>query len=422
MKEDILSVADTIEKKTEQHPCFHCGAGKNARIHLPIAPKCNIQCNYCVRKFDCINESRPGVVSSVLSPAEAVERFIQVKKDLPNLTVVGIAGPGDPLANFEEVKETLKKIRQIDKNITFCLSTNGLMLPFYANHLISLGVTHVTVTVNTVEPSTGAKIYKYIRYLGKEHNGYEGASILLQNQLSGIRYLASMGIVVKVNIVLMKGINDNEINDIVYMVKDCGCKITNIMQLIPVKGSCFEDMKVVSMEELNKLRREAENMLPQMYHCKQCRADAIGTLTNDVSLNYACCSSSNDEKVQNSKNEPLNKKYRFAVCSKEGKLIDLHFGHTTEFLIYDYNFKDSPEFVEKRETDKYCNGVEDGESSEKISFVSNLLSDCDAVICMRIGDYPQKMLKEKNILVFTTYNRVIEGIKEAAGQLSLIKV
>ena len=50
----------TIEEKTANHPCYSCGsAQKNARMHLPIAPKCNIQCNYCVRKFDCSNESRP---------------------------------------------------------------------------------------------------------------------------------------------------------------------------------------------------------------------------------------------------------------------------------------------------------------------------------------------------------------------------
>ena len=51
------------------HPCFDKEARhKNARVHLPVAPKCNIQCNYCNRKFDCVNESRPGVTSSVLTP------------------------------------------------------------------------------------------------------------------------------------------------------------------------------------------------------------------------------------------------------------------------------------------------------------------------------------------------------------------
>ena len=84
----------TIEEKTKSHPCFNCGANKNARIHLPVAPKCNIQCNYCLRKYDCPNESRPGVTTEVLSPQKAFEKYVAVKEKMPNLTVVGIAGPG----------------------------------------------------------------------------------------------------------------------------------------------------------------------------------------------------------------------------------------------------------------------------------------------------------------------------------------
>lgn len=41
---------------------------KNGRIHLPIAPHCNIRCAYCDRKHDCANESRPGVTSRLLIP------------------------------------------------------------------------------------------------------------------------------------------------------------------------------------------------------------------------------------------------------------------------------------------------------------------------------------------------------------------
>jgi len=288
MNENNLA-ADEKEENISLHPCFNREASGNERIHLPIAPNCNIQCNYCVRKFDCINESRPGVVSEILTPQEATRRYMEVKKNRPKLTVVGIAGPGDALANFEEVKETIMLIRQLDPDITFCLSTNGLMLPFYSNHLISIGVTHVTVTVNTVNAKTGAKIYDHITYLGKVYKGEEGAFILLQNQLSGIRYLSSMGIIVKVNIVLMKGINESEISDIVSTMKQCGCEITNIMQQIPVKGSAFENKEIVEKSTLNYIRKACESILPQMYHCKQCRADAIGTLENDCSSEYLHC-------------------------------------------------------------------------------------------------------------------------------------
>jgi nitrogenase molybdenum-iron protein alpha/beta subunit/uncharacterized Fe-S cluster-containing radical SAM superfamily protein len=197
--------AISIEEKTKTHPCFSCdSAHKYARMHLPIAPKCNISCNYCLRKYDCPNESRPGVTTEVLSPEKAFEKYKLVKEKMPNLKVVGIAGPGDALANFDEVKKSLELIREYDEEVTFCLSTNGLMLPFYAKDLVELGVSHVTITINAVDPKVTAKVYKYVDYLGVRYVGEEGARILLNNQLSGLKYLTNHGIVCKVNIVMLK--------------------------------------------------------------------------------------------------------------------------------------------------------------------------------------------------------------------------
>ena len=56
----------------ETHPCFTAKCSDYARIHLPVAPKCNMQCNYCLRKYSCVNESRPGVVARVMVPEDAV--------------------------------------------------------------------------------------------------------------------------------------------------------------------------------------------------------------------------------------------------------------------------------------------------------------------------------------------------------------
>ena len=42
-------------------------------MHVAVAPACNIQCNYCNRKYDCANESRPGVVSEKLTPEQAMQ-------------------------------------------------------------------------------------------------------------------------------------------------------------------------------------------------------------------------------------------------------------------------------------------------------------------------------------------------------------
>lgn len=278
-KIDLTGVAE----KTRSHPCFSGGACKNARMHIPVAPACNIQCNYCNRKFDCTNESRPGVTSEILTPAEARDRFLLVRRKLGNLKVVGIAGPGDALANFEETMESIRLIRAEDPDITFCLSTNGLMLPYYADEMIQSGVTHVTVTINAVDPEIGARIYKWIKFRGVLYEGEEGAGLLIKNQLDGLELLCRSGIVCKVNIVMMKGINEDHIETVIRRVKECGVYITNIMPLIPAKGSVFEGLSGTDGIELNEMRNKCSKYVNQMYHCKQCRADAIGTLGQDIS-------------------------------------------------------------------------------------------------------------------------------------------
>jgi len=274
----------TILEKTRRHPCYSFEAHHQyARLHLPVAPRCNISCNYCNRKFDCVNESRPGVTSRILTPEEALERFKIVRDKLRNLSVVGIAGPGDAFADWNNTRRTLELIRHEDHDITFCLSTNGLVLPEHVEEIADLAVHHVTVTVNAIHPAVGASIYKNIHYHGQVWSGIEGARILIQNQLRGIAKLVEHHVLVKVNTVMIQGVNDHHIPEIVKKVKDLGAFTSNIMSLIPVQGSVFEDLQPTSEKKLTEMRKQCGQHLQQMLHCKQCRADAVGLLGKDCS-------------------------------------------------------------------------------------------------------------------------------------------
>lgn len=275
--------SDKTNDKTKTHPCFNPSAHEYARMHLPIAPKCNIQCNYCNRKYDCRNESRPGVTSNILSPKQALNRYKEVKEKFPKLTVVGIAGPGDALANFNETKETLRLIKEYDEEVTFCLSTNGLKLLKHVDELLELGVTHFTVTINTIHPEVAAKIYKFINVEGNKYFGIEAAKMLLDRQWEAVEYLRDKDVITKVNIVYIKGINDDHIVDIVKKAESLGVSVTNIMPLIPVKNTPFEHIDVASTKEISLMRNKCNEIMPQMLHCNQCRADAVGTLGKSCS-------------------------------------------------------------------------------------------------------------------------------------------
>ena len=115
--------------KLDNHPCFNPGACTSfGRVHLPVAPRCNIQCKFCNHKFDCVNETRPGVTSAVLSPGQAMVYLEDVFARKGNIAVVGIAGPGDPFANPQETLETLSRVRARYPEVMLCVATNGLSL------------------------------------------------------------------------------------------------------------------------------------------------------------------------------------------------------------------------------------------------------------------------------------------------------
>ena len=89
------------------HPCFNKGASVNwGRVHLPVAPNCNIQCNFCNRMYDCANENRPGVTQKVYTPDEAVAYLEKLFKDRQDISVIGIAGPGDPMCDADKTLPT----------------------------------------------------------------------------------------------------------------------------------------------------------------------------------------------------------------------------------------------------------------------------------------------------------------------------
>jgi len=263
----------------DQHPCFSEKAhDRFGRIHLPVAPACNIQCRYCLRKYDCANESRPGITSKVLSPDQAMERVRSLVARNEKLTVIGIAGPGDPLAN-EATYKTMKAINSEFPELILCISTNGLLLPERLPELVGAGVRSLTVTVNAVLPETADKIYSWAIYDGKSFAGIEAAHLITNNQWKGIDMAAEAGLAVKVNTVMIPGINDAEIPLIASLARMRNATIHNIMPLIPKAE--FESVERPSHSALAEMRDRCRHFMPQMTHCRQCRADACGTLGED---------------------------------------------------------------------------------------------------------------------------------------------
>lgn len=380
-----------IRDKIEQHPCYSKQASQYARMHLPVAPACNIQCNYCNRKFDCSNESRPGVVSKLTDPAGALKQFNAVSKRSDSLTVVGIAGPGDALANPKATFSTLRQIRKQSPDVQLCISTNGLMLADHVDDLVALGVSHLTVTINCIDPDIGSQIYPWIYFNHQRLRGYEAAQTLISQQLQGLKLAADAGMLVKVNTVLIPGINDHHINVVAKKVHSLGAMLHNIMPLIsePEHGTYFglNGFNGPSDQQLTSAREESAVFMPQMTHCQQCRADAVGTLGD------ACSSETTNDSA------PI---YRVAMASMRDQspfIIATHFGYAEQFEIYDFNpLTLRFDHHETRVVSKYCQGPAECDSQEQQKQqLLDALADVDEVLCSRIGISPWRQLEGQGV-------------------------
>lgn len=274
----LMSNSCSGRKNIQGHPCFGGNHHKNGRMHLAVAPKCNIKCGYCSRRHDCANESRPGVTSRILTPQEALLKVREVMASEilgPVIKVIGIAGPGDPLAN-DETFETFRIVKDEFPHLILCMSTNGLLLPEKIDLLDEIGLHSLTVTVNALDPEVGGRIYSHINFHGKKYTGTEGAALLIANQLEGLKRAAGYGMTIKVNTVFIPGVNDGQVELIGRRVKELGAFVMNVMPLIP--QSDFACVVPPTPEELEMVRSANEKIIGQFKHCRQCRADAVGLI------------------------------------------------------------------------------------------------------------------------------------------------
>ena len=122
------------------HPCFSAAAHERVgRVHLPVAPRCNIQCAFCERRVCAhLTTQHPGWARETLSPEGALARVRDLVEAHPEERfVVGVAGPGEPLAN-EGTFKALELVADAYPWLTRCISTNGVLLEAAVARLLAL--------------------------------------------------------------------------------------------------------------------------------------------------------------------------------------------------------------------------------------------------------------------------------------------
>ncbi|MDD3610554.1 MAG: nitrogenase cofactor biosynthesis protein NifB [Halothiobacillaceae bacterium] len=438
--EQMSHLPEDILRRVQDHPCYSEDAHHHfARMHVAVAPACNIQCNYCNRKYDCANESRPGVVSELLTPDQAVKKTLVVASEIPQMSVLGIAGPGDPLANPERTFETFRKVAEYAPDIKLCVSTNGLSLPSVVDELSQYNIDHVTITINCVDPEIGARIYPWIFWNNRRIRGVEGARILIEQQQKGLEMLVERGVLVKVNSVMIPGVNDVHLKEVSRIVKSKGAFLHNVMPLIsePEHGTFYglTGQRGPTQDELMALQDACAGDMNMMRHCRQCRADAVGLLGEDrgdeftlekiemMTIDYAAAmkrravlradvlaklDARRSVKASNGlvslvpagaapAPERQTRPVKIAVATAGGGVINQHFGHAREFLVYEAS-TEGARFISHRKTDLYCAGGDTcGDGESVLQRTIRALEGCEVVLCSKIGFEPWGQLEAAGI-------------------------
>jgi len=401
-----------MDRDLTRHPCFNAEVKHQyGRIHLPVAPQCNVRCNFCNRKYDCLNESRPGVTSGVLSPGQALYYLKKMYERDTRLSVVGIAGPGDAFANPDETMETLRLVRETLPEMLLCVATNGLNAPAYVSELAEIGATHLTITVNAVDPEIGAHIYSWVRDGKRILHDEAGAQLLLDRQLEAIQLCKKHDMIVKINSILVPGVNDHHIVDIAKKVSELGADLFNCIGMCSVPGTPFEQVPEPPREHVEAVREQAREFMPQMSHCTRCRADAVGCLGDKIpgaALRLL-------QETAAGPMNPAEERPYVAVASVEGMLVNQHLGQAKYLWIFKPTDKGF-ELVETRQTSP-------GGGDMRWRQLAGVLRDCRAVLASAAGDKPIAALRTAGIrvgIVDGVIDRVLETIYQG-GDLGIYR-
>ena len=255
--------------------------------------------------------------------------------------------------------------------------------------------------LTTVDPEIGAKIYPWIFWKNRRIKGIKGAKILIEQQQKGLEMLIAKGILVKVNSVMIPGVNDQHLAEVSKVVKSKGAFLHNVMPLIAEAehGTFYGVMgqRGPTPDELQDLQDSCSGDMNMMRHCRQCRADAVGMLgedrgdeftldkIEDMEIDYQAAMEKRKvihqaiqaemdskrlekaEKAQQHKQEPklTTRPVLMAVATSGQGVINMHFGHAKEFLIYEAS-PDGVRFHQSSQADQYCGGDStcgDGEST-----------------------------------------------------------
>nr|WP_321513863.1 radical SAM protein [uncultured Pseudodesulfovibrio sp.] len=361
------------------HPCFGISSRKKVgRIHLPVAPRANARIKFA-------STDKP---SSAIMPADALNMLTRTIEAGNPVGIVGITGPGDPMAVPEYTLETLRLVREKYPDMPLCLTTIGIGCAEYAEELAKVGVMHVSILVDAVTPEVADTLYAWIRPAKHTMPLSKGVEVLLNEQARAVIALKKAGITVKINTTVYPGYNAGHVEEIAATMAALGA---DIMAIVPYRPEA-ESVDVPNepdMELIATVCDRAARHMNLMPLWDQCGEKIVG-LREPEEMG----------KPSDVMPKPTAKRPNVAVASSNGMEVDLHLGHASTLLIYGPREDGLACLLETRQA------PDPGAGSSRWEQMGVLLEDCFALLTSNAGEKPRKNLSRLGVSVVITDGEV----------------
>ncbi len=193
-------------------------------LRISLTDRCNLRCFYCMPEDGIELMEKPSIMT--------LEEIIGIAKSFNDLGVdtIRLTG-GEPLIrkNFEYLIQELANL-----GVTLKLTTNGILLDRFLDLFDSIGLRKINISLDTLDKAKSVFITKRDYY---------------DRIMNNIQSASDRNFHIKLNVVLIKGVNEAEINDFIALTKDQNIDI-KFIEFMPFKGNKWDWSKGVSQEEI----------------------------------------------------------------------------------------------------------------------------------------------------------------------------
>jgi GTP 3',8-cyclase len=207
-------------------------------LRISVTDQCNFRCTYCMPK-EIFGPDYPFLKNEELLSFDELER-IATQFARAGVEKIRITG-GEPLLR-KGLPELLKRLRAIEGINDIALTTNGILLPKLASDLKEAGMDRVTVSLDTLDDTLFGKI--------------NGRGVGVQPILKGIEAARQAGLQVKINMMVKKGINEQDILPMARYFKNTPYVLRFIEYMDVGTSNGWNWNDVVSKDQILKVIRE----------------------------------------------------------------------------------------------------------------------------------------------------------------------